>query len=81
MIKVKTSVNNNKVALNDKLIRLRDDVIVPFSRIDIIIKSDKNPSTGEKYSSPRWIVYLCNVCKYQYITITEEDFLNIKNLL
>ena len=78
---VKTSTNNSKGTLNDKLIQLRADVIVPFSRIDIIIKTNKNPSTGETYSSPRWIVYLASDSKYKYITLTEDDFSNIKNLL
>lgn len=72
--------NTNKYNLSDRLVYLREDVIVPFSRIDIIIKSDKNPSSGEKYDKPRWIVYLSN-CKYQYITVTEKEFSNIKDLL
>ena len=79
---VKTVTKKTKEASNDKLIYLRNDVIIPFNRIDIIIKTTKNPANNEQWSSPRWIVYLVNDSMYKYITLTEEEFSkHIKKLL
>lgn len=56
------------------LVQLRDDVVVGSDKIDIILKTNKNPKDNTTLSEDIYVVYLNKDSKYSYIIITEEDF-------
>ena len=65
---------NNKSYKTDKLLRIREDVIIPIDKIDVIVKTKIDPKTGNELSSPVYVIYMTNGSRYNWISVSEEHF-------
>lgn len=66
-------MKSNKCYKNNKLIQIRDGIIISLDKIDVIVKQTKDPKTGKELNNPIYVIYLTN-SKYDWISISEENF-------
>lgn len=66
-------MKSTKCYKNNKLIQIRDGIIISLDKIDVIVKQTKDPKTGKELNDPIYVIYLTN-SKYDWISISEENF-------
>ena len=66
-------MKNTKQYKSNKLIHIRDGIIISLDKIDVIVKQTTDPKTGRELNNPIYVIYLTN-SKYDWISISEENF-------
>ena len=66
-------MKNIKQYKSNRLIYLRDGIIISLDKIDVIVKQTIDPKSGRELNDPIYVIYLTN-SKYDWITISEENF-------
>lgn len=66
-------MKNTKQYKSNKLIHIRDGIIISLDKIDVIVKQTTDPKSGRELNNPIYVIYLTN-SKYDWISISEENF-------
>ena len=66
-------MKNIKQYKSNRLIYLRDGIIISLDKIDVIVKQTIDPKSGRELNNPIYVIYLTN-SKYDWISISEENF-------